>query len=71
MTAKPQDNVLIADVAGSLAAELHGLSKSDVDKAVRLANRELDGQIVREELPEMLHVLARHRLERDIGRRRR
>lgn len=67
-TVRPQDNVMIAGVAGNLAAELRGLAKSDVDKAVRLAKRELDGQVVPEALPEMLHALARQRLVRDTGR---
>ncbi|KZB84778.1 hypothetical protein [Amycolatopsis regifaucium] len=62
-THKPDD--IVGDVTVWLANEFSAkLSPVAVGAIVRATHRDLDGQIVREALGEMLHRLARHRIMR-------
>jgi hypothetical protein len=54
----------VIEVTNGLAAEFSGvLSRPAVTATVLDARRDLEGQIVPEALSEMLHQLARHRLQ--------
>ncbi|MBN6038481.1 hypothetical protein [Amycolatopsis sp. 195334CR] len=59
-------------VAGELAAEFGGTVTADgITDVVTAAHRDLHGQIVPEAMAEMLHRLARFRLQRLAGGLRR
>jgi len=64
-TQQEQPDQYCLEAVGRLTAEFGGaLSREAVAGTVLAARRDLEGQVVREALAEMLHHLARHRLDR-------
>ena len=59
----------VAEVASELVAEFRGLLPADVVQTeIAMADRELCGQILPAALAELLHRLARYRLEQRVQR---